>query len=159
MSTITDVKCVLYHRAFDSFCEKFHILEEVHLVLPNQGNTIHERHIGKIGLYTRFFDFANFRLPVSTFLVDILSHYTLDEETYPSFVDKDGEDMDIFAFIRTMDPTKVKVTERERREDEPRLLETTVGRTVPLLLVVYDCGESELDVCNIPYFQVIYNTI
>ncbi|GJV49626.1 hypothetical protein Tco_1439838 [Tanacetum coccineum] len=283
MSTITDVKCVLSQRAFDVFCEKFHIPKEVHPILPNRGNTIHERPVGKIRLYTRFFDFANFRLPLSTFLVDILRyfrinisqlsvigaakvshfeilcrvhgivptvglfhcfyvnskknewmsfikrtdkspvcytkpldslknwndhffwvdefacparflwhtaknvtrdptpvaddfnaqdyatlvahpssfwkfpeeflclvglsrHYTLDEETYPSFVDKDGEDMDIFAFIRTTDPTKVKVAERERREDEPRLLETTVGRTVPLLPVAPDRGESELDV-------------
>ncbi|GJT84979.1 hypothetical protein Tco_1066696 [Tanacetum coccineum] len=189
---------------------------------------MHERPAGKIGLYTRFFDFANFRLPLSTFLVDVLRyfrinisqlsviraakvfhfeilcrvcgitptvglfrcfyvnskkngwmpfikrseksphtaknvtrdpalkatdfsaqdyailvdhhssfpkfpkeflclvglsrHYTLDEETYPSFVDKDGEDMDIFAFIRTPNPTKVKVVERERHEGEPRLL-------------------------------------
>ncbi|GJS99449.1 hypothetical protein Tco_0820619, partial [Tanacetum coccineum] len=174
MSTITDVKCVLSQRAFDVFCEKFHIPEEVHPVLPNRGNTIHERPVGKIGLYTRFFDFANFRLPLSTFLVDILSfaflarfpwhtaknvtrdptlvaadfnaqdyatlvahpspfrkfpeeflcliglsrHYTLDEDTYPLFVDKDEEDMDIFI---------------------------TFGRTVPLLLVAPDRGESELD--------------
>ncbi|GJT21686.1 hypothetical protein Tco_0891623 [Tanacetum coccineum] len=198
---------------------------------------MHERTAGKIGMYTRFFDFANFRLPLSTFLVDILRyfrinisqlsvigaakvshfeilcrvcgitptvglfrcfyvnskkngwmsfikcfekspnvtrdpalkatdfsaqdyailvdhpspfrkfpeeflclvglsrHYTLDEETYPSFMDRDGEDMDIFAFIRTPDPTKVKVVERERHEGEPRLLEVTVGRmaAVPLL--------------------------
>ncbi|GKF38869.1 hypothetical protein Tco_0118930, partial [Tanacetum coccineum] len=53
--------------------------------------------------------------------------------------------MDIFAFIQTTDPTKVKVAERERREDKPRLLETTVGRTVPLLPVASNRGESELD--------------
>ncbi|GJX35084.1 hypothetical protein Tco_0246641 [Tanacetum coccineum] len=148
MSTITDVKCVLSQRAFDIFCEKFHIPEEVHPVLPNRGNTIHERPVGKIGLYTRFFDFANFKLPLSTFLVDILRlsrHYTLDEETYPLFVDKDEEDMDIFAFVRTTYPTKVKLAEREQREDEPWLLETTVSQIVPLLLVVSDRGESELD--------------
>ncbi|GJW75983.1 hypothetical protein Tco_0137665 [Tanacetum coccineum] len=196
---------------------------------------MHERPARKIGLYTRFFDFANFRLPLSTFLVNILRHfcinisqlsvnratkvshfeilcrvygitptvglfrcfyvnsknngwmsfskrlinltdpapatadfnahdyatlvahpspfwkfpeeflclvglsrhYTLDEETYPWLLDKDGEDMDIFAFIHTLDPTKVKVV-------EPRLLETTVGRTVPLLPVAPDRTESEL---------------
>nr|GFA66033.1 hypothetical protein [Tanacetum cinerariifolium] len=78
-------------------------------------------------------------------LVGLSRHYTLDEETYPLFLDKDGEDIDIFAFIHTSDPTKVKVDEGERKEDEPRLLETTVGRTVPLLRVAPDCGESELD--------------
>nr|GEZ73145.1 hypothetical protein [Tanacetum cinerariifolium] len=29
---------------------------------------------GKIGVYTRFFEFANFRLPLSTFLVNVLRH-------------------------------------------------------------------------------------
>ncbi|GKC08863.1 gypsy type transposase [Tanacetum coccineum] len=233
--TITDIKCVLSQRAFDVFCEKFHIPEEVHPVLPDRDSTIHERPARKIGLYIRFFDFANFRLPLSTFLVDILRyfrinisqlsvigaaknrwmsfskrsekshvcytkpldslknwndhffwvdefacparfswhtaknvtrdpapkatdfnaqdyailvdhpspfqkfpeeflylvglsrHYTLDEETYPSFVDRDGEDMDIFAFIRIPDPTKVKVVERERHEGEPQLLEVEQG--------------------------------
>ncbi|GJX13392.1 hypothetical protein Tco_0205150 [Tanacetum coccineum] len=215
------IKCVLSQRAFGLFCEKFHIPEEVHPVLPDRDNTMHERPVEKIGLYTRFFDFANFRLPLSTFLVDIFSvcgikptvglfrcfyvnskkngwmsfikrskkshnvtsdpapkatnfsaqdyailvdhpspfrkfleeflclvglsrHYTLDKETYPLFVDKDREDTDTFAFIRTPDPTKVKVVERERHEGEPRLLEVTVGRTVPLLPVAPDRGESEL---------------
>ncbi|GJV88086.1 hypothetical protein Tco_1532024 [Tanacetum coccineum] len=181
---------------------------------------MHERPARKIGLYTRFFDFANFRLPLSTFLVNILRHfrinisqlsvigaakvshfeilcrvygitatvglfrcfyvnskkngwmsfikrsdkspfrkipeeflclvglsrhYTLDEETYPRFLDKDGEDMDIFAFIYTLNPTKVKIVMRERREDEPQLLDTTVGRTVPLLPVAPDRAEGELE--------------
>ncbi|GKD26284.1 hypothetical protein Tco_1232498 [Tanacetum coccineum] len=206
------------------FCEKFHNLEEVHPVLPGRGDTMHERPAGKIGLYTRFFDFAKFRLPLSTFLVDILRHfhinisqlsvigvanndhlfwvddfacpalfpwhtakyltrdpapvaadfnapdyatlvahpspfrkfpeeflclvglshhYTLDEETYPRFLHKNGEEMDIFAFIHTSDPTIVKVVERERIEDEPLLLETTIGRIIPLLPVAPDRAESK----------------
>ncbi|GKB04735.1 hypothetical protein Tco_0832930, partial [Tanacetum coccineum] len=32
---------------------------------------------GKIGVYTRFFGFANFRLPLSTFLVDVLRYYRI----------------------------------------------------------------------------------
>ncbi|GJZ64937.1 hypothetical protein Tco_0621633 [Tanacetum coccineum] len=253
----------------------------VHPVLPNQNDTMHERLAGKIGLYTRFFDYANFRLPLSTFLVDVLRHfrinisqlsviwaakvsdfeilcrvygiiptvglfrcfyvnskksgwmsfskrsynapvcytkpidslknwnnhffwvddfacpasfswhtakhvtrdpdpvaadfnaqdyatlvahrspfrkfpkaflclvglsrhYTLDEETYPRFLHKNKEEMDIFAFIHTPDPTKVRVVKRERNEDEPRLLDTTIGRTVPLLPVAPDRADSEL---------------
>nr|GEV61769.1 hypothetical protein [Tanacetum cinerariifolium] len=53
--------------------------------------------------------------------------------------------MDIFAFIHTPDPTKVKIVERERNEGEPLLLETTIGRTVLLLPVAPDRAESELD--------------
>ncbi|GKA28641.1 hypothetical protein Tco_0714886 [Tanacetum coccineum] len=80
-------------------------------------------------------------------LVGLSHHYTLDEETYPRFLDKNGEGgyMYIFAFIHTPDPTKVKVVERERIEDEPLLLETTVGRTVPLLPVAPDHTESKLE--------------
>ncbi|GJU38380.1 hypothetical protein Tco_1191337 [Tanacetum coccineum] len=54
--------------------------------------------------------------------------------------------MDIFSFIHTPDPTKVKVVEREQKEDEPLLLQTTVGRIVPLLPVAPDRAESELEV-------------
>nr|GEU36200.1 hypothetical protein [Tanacetum cinerariifolium] len=52
-------------------------------------------------------------------LVRLSRHYTLDEKTYPRFPYKNGEDMDLFAFIHTLDPTKVKVVERERVKDEP----------------------------------------
>ncbi|GJS00800.1 hypothetical protein Tco_0317308 [Tanacetum coccineum] len=54
-------------------------------------------------------------------------------------------DMDIFAFIHTPDPTKVKIVEREHNEGKPLLLETTVGRTVPLLPVAPDRAECELE--------------
>ncbi|GKD56606.1 putative gypsy type transposase, partial [Tanacetum coccineum] len=53
-------------------------------------------------------------------------------------------EMDLFAFIHTADPLKVKVVERQRDEDKPRLLDTTVGRTVPLLSVAPDRDSSEL---------------
>nr|GEX06169.1 mannosyl-oligosaccharide 1,2-alpha-mannosidase MNS3 [Tanacetum cinerariifolium] len=193
--------CVLTQETLDAFCNTFYIPEEVHPILPNQDDTMHERHAGKIGLYTRFFDFANFRLPLSTFFVDIhdfacpaffswhtakhvirdpapvaadfnaqdyatlvahpspfqkypeaflclvgLSrHYTLDEDIYPWFVHKNGEDMDLFAFIHSPNPTKVRVVKREREVDEPRLLDTIVGRTVPLLPVAFDHADSELE--------------
>ncbi|GJY64368.1 hypothetical protein Tco_0465828, partial [Tanacetum coccineum] len=54
-------------------------------------------------------------------------------------------EMDIFAFIHTPDPTKVRVVERERNEDEPRLLDTTVGRNVLLLPVAPNHAESKLE--------------
>ncbi|GKC22807.1 hypothetical protein Tco_1024957 [Tanacetum coccineum] len=78
MSAITDIRCVLTQKALDAFCDKFHILEEVHPDLPNQNDTMHERPAGKIGLYTRFFDYTNFRLPLSTFLVDVLRHFRIN---------------------------------------------------------------------------------
>ncbi|GKD87653.1 hypothetical protein Tco_1358807, partial [Tanacetum coccineum] len=53
--------------------------------------------------------------------------------------------MDLLAFIRIADPTKVKVGERQHAEDEPKLLDSTIGRVVPLLPVALNRPESELE--------------
>nr|GEV08916.1 hypothetical protein [Tanacetum cinerariifolium] len=53
--------------------------------------------------------------------------------------------MDIFAFIYTSDPTKVRIIKQERNEGEARLLDTTIGRTIPLLPVAPSRAETELE--------------
>nr|GFC57008.1 hypothetical protein [Tanacetum cinerariifolium] len=53
--------------------------------------------------------------------------------------------MDLLSFIRTADPTKVRVAERQRVENKPRLLESTVGRVVPLLPIAPARASSELE--------------
>ncbi|GKA46163.1 hypothetical protein Tco_0738959 [Tanacetum coccineum] len=47
--------------------------------------------------------------------VGISCYYTLDENFYPTFWDGD-EEMDLFAFIRHPDPTKVRIGERDLAE-------------------------------------------
>ncbi|GJY31983.1 hypothetical protein Tco_0415478, partial [Tanacetum coccineum] len=79
------------------------------------------------------------------YLVGLGRHYTLDKETYSRFLHKNGEEMNIFAFIHTLDPTKVGVVERERNKDELRLLDTTIGRTVSLIPVARDRAGSKSD--------------
>ncbi|GKB14309.1 hypothetical protein Tco_0848232 [Tanacetum coccineum] len=75
-----------------------------------------------------------------------MSHnYTLDEDTYPTFLHDDGMEMDLLAFIQVTDPTKVKVRERKCAEEEARLLDSTIGRVVTLLPVAPARGESELE--------------
>nr|GEV59993.1 hypothetical protein [Tanacetum cinerariifolium] len=59
------------------------------------------------------------------------------------------EDIDLFAFIHATDPTKVRVVEREGDEGDPRVLETTVGRTVPLLPISPDRTEKDRQDANI----------
>ncbi|GJZ11958.1 hypothetical protein Tco_0546717 [Tanacetum coccineum] len=53
--------------------------------------------------------------------------------------------MDLLSFIRTADPTKVRIGKRQRGEDEPKLLNTTIGRIVHLLPVAPARAEIELD--------------
>ncbi|GKE06647.1 hypothetical protein Tco_1398665, partial [Tanacetum coccineum] len=78
-------------------------------------------------------------------LVRISRYYTLDENTYSQFLRDNNEEMDLLAFIRTADPTKVRIGERQLNEDELKLLDTTVGRIVPLLPVAPARAQSELD--------------
>ncbi|GKB27955.1 hypothetical protein Tco_0867356 [Tanacetum coccineum] len=76
-------------------------------------------------------------------MVGMSHYYTLDEDTYLSFLHDDGTEMDLSAFIHVVDPTTVTVVERERTEEEKKLLESTVRRVVSLLLVAPARSESE----------------
>ncbi|GJV60440.1 putative ribonuclease H-like domain-containing protein [Tanacetum coccineum] len=78
-------------------------------------------------------------------LIGISHNYTLDEDTYPQFLCDNDEEMDLLSFIRTADPTKVRVGERQRAEGEPKLLDTTVGHVVPLLPVAPARASSEVE--------------
>nr|GEX54400.1 hypothetical protein [Tanacetum cinerariifolium] len=111
MRAVIDVRCVFTLEALDAFCNTFHIPEEVHPVLPNQDDTMHERPAGKIrdpALVA-----ANFNAKDYATLV-----------AHPSSFRKFPK-----AFLCL---------------DEPRLLETTVGRTVPLLPVAPDRAETSM---------------
>nr|GEV88715.1 transposase (putative), gypsy type [Tanacetum cinerariifolium] len=77
-------------------------------------------------------------------IIRMSRNYTLDENTYSQFLRNDDEEMDLLSFIRTVDPTKVRISERQRDEDEPMLLETTIRRVVPLLPVAPDRSSGEL---------------
>nr|GEX01798.1 transposase (putative), gypsy type [Tanacetum cinerariifolium] len=62
-------------------------------------------------------------------LVGISRYYTLDEDTYPEFLGDNGEGGNGFAlFYSERGPYKSEVAERQRVENKPRLLESTVGR-------------------------------
>nr|GEY45423.1 hypothetical protein [Tanacetum cinerariifolium] len=50
-----------------------------------------------------------------------------------AYVEVEAGMMDLFAFIYVADPTKVKTVKRERVEEEAKLLDSTIGRVVPLL--------------------------
>ncbi|GJT36429.1 hypothetical protein Tco_0926848 [Tanacetum coccineum] len=78
-------------------------------------------------------------------LIGISRNYTLDEDTYPQFLRDNDEEMDLLSFIQTANPTNVRVGERQRAEGELKLLDTTVGRVVPLLPVAPARASSELE--------------
>ncbi|GJT62360.1 hypothetical protein Tco_1005893 [Tanacetum coccineum] len=144
------------------------MLEDVHPILPNQNDTMHERPAGKIRLYTRFFDFANFRFPLSTFLVDVLRHFRINISQLSVIGEAKVSHFEILCHVYGIIPTiglfrcfhvnskKSGWMSFSKRFDnaslvvlfltgETLLLETTIGRTVPLLPVAPDRAESELE--------------
>ncbi|GJY05982.1 hypothetical protein Tco_0371922 [Tanacetum coccineum] len=77
MGSITSIKCVLSQEHLDTICAKYFIPEEVHPQLPSFDATMHERPAGKVGMYTRFFDYANYHIPFYTFFVSVLTHFRI----------------------------------------------------------------------------------
>ncbi|GKA12219.1 hypothetical protein Tco_0691765, partial [Tanacetum coccineum] len=77
ITIITSLKCVLTQEHLDAICAKYFVPEEVHPQLPSPDATMHERPAGKVGMYTRFFDYANYRIPFSTFFVSVLTHFRI----------------------------------------------------------------------------------
>ncbi|GJZ67606.1 hypothetical protein Tco_0630846 [Tanacetum coccineum] len=82
------------------FTSEYGITEDLHPELPGPGDRIVDFPEGKVGVYTKFFEFANFRIPISQFHFDILGHYqiylsqlsvigaaTVDERVFPTIMD------------------------------------------------------------------------
>ena len=60
---------------FLDFCSDYYIPEGVHPELPDPNASIADFPARKVGVYARFFEFANQRIPLSRFLCDVLSFY------------------------------------------------------------------------------------
>ncbi|GKB64342.1 hypothetical protein Tco_0920528, partial [Tanacetum coccineum] len=82
------------------FTSEYGIPESLHPELPGPEEHIVEFPEGKVGVYTKFFEFANYRVPISQFLFDILGYYQLhlsrlsvigaakvDERIFPTVVE------------------------------------------------------------------------
>nr|GEW44802.1 hypothetical protein [Tanacetum cinerariifolium] len=78
MGTINSVKPILTQSALDALCKKYYIPDVVHPELPGRNDRICNSLTGKIGVYIRFFDFANYRIPLSRFFVDILEYFQIN---------------------------------------------------------------------------------
>ncbi|GJS93629.1 hypothetical protein Tco_0800597 [Tanacetum coccineum] len=169
------------------FTSEYDILEDLHPELPGPEERIVDFPEGKVGVYTKFFEFANFRLPISQFLFYILGHYQihlsqlsvigaakdempvrgsysaedvavlntrrtpiqkqpeallcivglsrryfLGDDVYPTFLNDDDRDMDLFNLISALNRTKVKTGSRPRAAHEVPLLTVTANRVIDM---------------------------
>ncbi|GJU34062.1 hypothetical protein Tco_1182416 [Tanacetum coccineum] len=88
---------------------------------------------------TRLWSFSTAPLPSFvtvgfsvTFPWPVSHYYDLDDNVYPTFLTATREEIDLFAFIRHADPTKVRIGERQIEEGQVPLLDSTQGRVIPL---------------------------
>ncbi|GKE03435.1 hypothetical protein Tco_1395453, partial [Tanacetum coccineum] len=77
-SSIYTVSSVLIQRELDLFCSTYNISTELRPELPDRNSTFKNNSEGKIGMYTRFIEFANYRTPLSKFLLCILKYYQIN---------------------------------------------------------------------------------
>ena len=59
------------------FTSDYFVPLDVHPEVPDVDACMADFPEGKIGLYTKFFEYANYRVPISIFLSDLLNHYRL----------------------------------------------------------------------------------
>ncbi|GJU96722.1 hypothetical protein Tco_1321478 [Tanacetum coccineum] len=66
---------------------------------------MHERPAGKIGVYIRFFEYANFRLPLSTFLVDVLMYFRINISQLSVIAAAKVSHFEILCRVYSIEPT------------------------------------------------------
>ncbi|GJW23150.1 hypothetical protein Tco_0033772 [Tanacetum coccineum] len=120
---LEDVVSTISKEYLLEFTSEYGIPESLHPELPGLEEPIVEFPEGKVGVYTKFFDFANYHIPISQFLFDIL-------------------DMDLFNLISDPNPTKVKTGTRPRAVHEVLLLTTTASRVIDMEDTVVVSGSS-----------------
>nr|GEX13241.1 transposase (putative), gypsy type [Tanacetum cinerariifolium] len=74
---LTDITSKITDEELLEFTSEYYIPFTLRLVVPAANASIAEFSVGKVGVYTRFFEFANQRVPLSLFLCDILNYYRL----------------------------------------------------------------------------------
>ncbi|GKF37575.1 hypothetical protein Tco_0114333, partial [Tanacetum coccineum] len=77
-SSIYTVTSMLTQRELDHHCVVFNIPAELRPELPDRKAIIKDSPKVKISIYTHFIEFANFRIPLSKFLLCILEYYQIN---------------------------------------------------------------------------------
>nr|GEY48123.1 transposase (putative), gypsy type [Tanacetum cinerariifolium] len=134
------------------FTFEYGIPESLHPEFPSLEDPIVEFPKVKVGVYTKFFEFANFhsysvvavatlntrRTPIQKqpeallCLVGLSRNYFLRDDVYLTFLYDDDWDMDLFNLISAPNPTKVKTGTRPHAAHEVPLLTTTAIRVIDM---------------------------
>nr|GEX87815.1 hypothetical protein [Tanacetum cinerariifolium] len=124
---LEDVVSTISHEYLLEFTSEYGIPESLHPELPGPEEPIVEFSDGKVGVYTKFFEFANYRIPISQFLFDIVGHYQIHLSQ---------------LFISAPNTTKVKTGTRPRAAHEVPLLAATASRVIDMEGTTVASGSS-----------------
>ncbi|GJS51075.1 hypothetical protein Tco_0624437 [Tanacetum coccineum] len=68
---------IMTREMVESFCNNYYIPDEVHPTSLRQDRTITQFPEGKVGVYTRLFDYCGYRIPLTKFFVAVLKHFRI----------------------------------------------------------------------------------
>ncbi|GJU06031.1 hypothetical protein Tco_1122461 [Tanacetum coccineum] len=68
---------IMTREMVESFCNSYYIPDEVHPTAPGRDRTITQFPEGKVGVYTRLFDYYGYRIPLTKFFVSILKYFRI----------------------------------------------------------------------------------
>ncbi|GJQ98516.1 hypothetical protein Tco_0009655 [Tanacetum coccineum] len=68
---------IMTQEMVDSFCEAFYIPAGVHPMAPGRDKTIIQFSAGKVGVYTRIFDYCGYRIPFTKFFMAVLKYFRI----------------------------------------------------------------------------------
>ncbi|GJU48589.1 hypothetical protein Tco_1218144 [Tanacetum coccineum] len=105
------------------------IPEGLHPELPGPEDTIVDFPEGKVGVYTKFFEFANYRILISQLLFDILGYYQIHLSQLSVI---GAAKMDLFNLISALNQAKVKTGMRPHAAHEVPLLTAAASRVIEM---------------------------
>ncbi|GJW09129.1 hypothetical protein Tco_1571552 [Tanacetum coccineum] len=68
---------IMTREMVESFCNNYYIPDEVHPTAPRWDRTITQFPEGKVGVYTRLFDYCGYRIPFTKFFVAVLKYFRI----------------------------------------------------------------------------------
>ncbi|GJZ52136.1 hypothetical protein Tco_0606651 [Tanacetum coccineum] len=74
---LEDAVSTIFEEYLLEFTSEYGIPESLHPELSGPEKNIVDFPDGKVGVYTKFFEFANYRIPLSQFLFDVLGYYQI----------------------------------------------------------------------------------
>ncbi|GJY31283.1 hypothetical protein Tco_0414778 [Tanacetum coccineum] len=68
---------IMTQEMVESFCNSYYIPDEAHPTVPGRDRTITQFSEGKVGVYTRLFDYCGYRIPLTKFFVSVLKYFRI----------------------------------------------------------------------------------